>query len=155
MSRIVARASGLTFAATLGALAGFAVFIFWYGRGDAYLRDDPSACATCHVMQESFDSWQKSGHRHVATCNGCHLPPGPIEKWLTKIDNGMLHSLAFTTGRFPEPITIKGRNARRTQHACLACHDGLFHASVSPSQAFGGDELRCAHCHADAGHGMR
>jgi cytochrome c nitrite reductase small subunit len=77
------------------------------------------ACANCHVMQDHFNSWQNSSHKNVATCNDCHLSHHPIGKWIVKADNGFFHSLAFTTGDFPDPIRIKQRNRRVTQHACL------------------------------------
>lgn len=140
-------------AAVLGVLAGVGGFTFAYGQGAAYLSDDPAACANCHVMEGHFDSWQASSHRHVAVCNDCHLPPDPAGKWITKADNGMLHSLAFTTGDHPWPLRIKPRNARRTQRACLDCHGDLVHALL-PAGA-DGDTLGCVHCHADVGHALR
>ena len=143
----------LAAAAALGALAGVGGFTFAYGDGAAYLSSDPAGCANCHVMQGHFDSWVQSGHRHAAVCNDCHLPPGFAGHWLTKADNGLLHSLAFTTGDFAFPIQIKPRNARRTQRACLACHGDFVHA-LAPARA-GGDAVACVHCHADVGHAQR
>jgi cytochrome c nitrite reductase small subunit len=143
----------LTAAVAVGLLAGLGGFTFVYGDGAAYLSNDPAACANCHVMQDHFDSWQKSGHRHVAVCNDCHLPPSFADKWLTKLDNGMMHSLVFTTGGFPNPIRIKPRNRRRTQAACLHCHGALVEA-LAPVEP-GGDTLTCADCHRDVGHALR
>lgn len=140
-------------AAVLGVLSGVGGFTFVYGNGAAYLSNDPRACISCHVMQGHFDSWQASGHRHVAVCNDCHLPPDFAGKWLTKADNGMLHSLAFTTGDYPDPIVIKPRNARRTQSACIHCHADLVHP-LAPVNA-GGEMPQCVHCHATAGHAQR
>lgn len=137
----------------LGACAGAGVFTFGYGDGLAYLRDDPRACANCHVMQEHYDAWQHSGHAHVATCNDCHLPHHPIGKWVVKGDNGFFHSLAFTTGAFPDPIRIKPRNRRVAHAACLHCHADVVHEmlAVDPD----GDAPSCVRCHADAGHAGR
>ena len=104
-------------------------------------------------MRPQLDSWVKSSHHSVATCNDCHLPHDDIGKWLTKADNGFFHSLAFTTLDFPEPIQIKPRNRRVTQGACLACHaDYVQH--LLPAQA-GGHMVICAHCHGDVGHAAR
>jgi len=97
-----------------GMFCGIGVFTFGYGKGASYLTNDPAACANCHVMQPQYDSWQKSGHRHVAVCNDCHLPPTFTGKLITKADNGFFHSVAFTTGDFHEPIQIKARNRRVT-----------------------------------------
>ena len=143
----------LATAGVLGVVLGLGSFAFVYGDGAAYLSNDPRACTNCHVMQGHFDSWINSTHRHVAVCNDCHLPPDFAGKWLTKADNGLLHSWAFTTGDFPDPLRIKPRNARRTQAACMHCHGDLVSA-LAPHDA-GGDAIACVHCHAAAGHALR
>ena len=149
----IARAWPVAATVALGVLAGLGAFTFGYGDGAAYLQDDPVGCANCHVMQSQYDSWINSSHQGVATCNDCHLRHDPIRKWTTKADNGFFHSLAFTTGRFPDPIRIKPRNRRVTQAACLRCHEGFVHAVLAGA----GDDrtARCAHCHLDAGHALR
>lgn len=140
-------------AGALGVLGGLGAFTLGYGDGASYLSNDPRACANCHVMQPQYDSYLKSSHENVATCNDCHLPHNFAGKWLTKADNGFFHSLAFTTGDFHEPIQIKARNRRVTQGACLYCHaDFVDHMlPVEP----GGDVQLCVHCHADVGHALR
>jgi cytochrome c nitrite reductase small subunit len=140
-------------ASLLGVALGIGLFAFAYGDGAAYLSHDPAACANCHVMQGHYDSWQQSSHRHVAVCNDCHLPHDFAGKWFTKADNGMLHSLAFTTGDYPEPLRIKPRNSRRTQSACLHCHAEVAHALLPAED--GGETLPCVHCHSAVGHGLR
>lgn len=140
-------------AVVLGAGGGLGVFTFGYGEGAAYLTNNPESCANCHVMQGHYDSWVKSSHKGVATCNDCHLPHHPVGKWLTKGDNGFFHSLAFTTGDFHEPIQIKPRNRAVTQGACLHCHsDYVDH--MRPAE-YGGDMLMCVHCHSDVGHALK
>jgi cytochrome c nitrite reductase small subunit len=137
--------------AGFGSMAGLGLFTFQYGGGASYLSNDPMACANCHVMQAHLDTWQKSSHHAVATCNDCHLPHDSFfGKWLTKADNGFFHSLAFTTGDFHEPIRIKPRNRLVTQNACLYCHREFVH-SMFPEQP-GGDMLDCIHCHYSVGH---
>jgi len=140
-------------AASVGVLGGLGAFTFGYGEGSAYLVNNPESCANCHVMQGHFDAWVKSSHHNVATCNDCHLPHDPVGKWIVKADNGFFHSLAFTTNDFHEPITIKPRNARVTQNACLYCHDDFVH-SMLPAQS-GDDMLSCVHCHKEVGHAQR
>lgn len=140
-------------ACALGVFGGLGAFTFGYGDGAAYLTNDPQACANCHIMQSHYDSWLKSSHKNVATCNDCHLPHDFGGKWLTKADNGFFHSLAFTTGRFDEPIQIKPRNRRVTQGACLHCHADFVNQML-PAEP-GGDMLWCIHCHTDVGHAQR
>ena len=143
----------ITLAALLGILGGIGAFTFGYGKGASYLSNDPTGCANCHVMQDHFDSWQKSSHQHVAVCNDCHLPPDKIGKWVTKADNGFFHSLAFTLDDFQDPIQIKPRNRRVTQRACIDCHGEFVHPLL-PAET-GGDMLFCIHCHTDVGHALR
>lgn len=139
--------------AAVGVLAGLGLFTFSYGEGAAYLSNDPQACANCHVMQPQLDSWNKSSHKAVATCNDCHLPHDFAGKWITKADNGFFHSLAFTTNDFHEPIQIKERNRRVTLSACLHCHSDYVNHML-PTEP-GGDMLVCVHCHGDVGHAGR
>lgn len=148
-------AGGLSIAVALmfGVLGGLGAFTFGYGEGSAYLTNDPTACANCHIMQDHYDSWLKSSHENVATCNDCHLPHDFLGKWITKADNGFFHSLAFTTGDFPEPLRIKPRNRRVTQGACLHCHGDFVHAMLPVEP--GGDMLNCVQCHSDVGHSQR
>jgi cytochrome c nitrite reductase small subunit len=138
---------------SLGSLVGLGAFTFSYGGGASYLVNDPTACANCHVMQGHLDAWVASSHAAVATCNDCHLSPHPLGKWVTKMDNGFFHSLAFTIGGFPEPIRIKPRNRAVTQRACTHCHANIAHAALASSPA--GEPLLCVHCHAAVGHARR
>jgi cytochrome c nitrite reductase small subunit len=161
-SRRVAFGLGaITFAILLGLLAGIGTFTFGYGKGASYLSNDPKSCANCHVMQEHFDSWQKSSHHHVAVCNDCHLPHDFVGKWITKADNGFFHSVAFTLQDYHDPIQIKPRNKTVTQNACLDCHKDLIHnllpvETTSDSRdAKNNDIMSCVHCHADVGHAFR
>lgn len=119
----------------LGVFGGLGIFTFGYGGGHAYLGNNPASCANCHVMQSSYDTWMKSSHHAVATCNDCHLSHDPVMKWVNKADNGFFHSLAFTTGDFADPIQIKPRNSRITQDACLYCHQELVNHMLPPSRA--------------------
>lgn len=161
----------------LGVSIGLGVFTFGYGQGFSYMRDDPAACANCHVMQDSFSSWQKSSHHAVATCNSCHLPHNAITKWVVKGENGFFHSLAFTTNDYHMPLQIKPRNRMVTQGACLNCHASTVHQMTTVSQQSfglaaitdalgwpgaasgsgggGGGTLFCVHCHNDVGHAGR
>lgn len=132
----------------VGVLGGLGLFTFGYAEGHSYMLDDPTVCVNCHVMDPMYDSWQNGGHRHVAVCNDCHLPPHPVGKWITKADNGFFHTLAFTLDNFHEPIQIKPRNRRVTQRACVHCHEDFLH----PILAVEGEAPLCIHCHFDAGH---
>jgi cytochrome c nitrite reductase small subunit len=64
----------LLLAILVGVPVGVGAFTFVYAKGFSYLSTDPRACVNCHVMNEQYDAWLKSGHRHAATCVECHLP---------------------------------------------------------------------------------
>ncbi len=135
----------------IGLLFGLGVYTFGYARGASYMTDDPSACVNCHVMGEQYSGWQKSSHRSVAVCNDCHTPAGIVPKYLTKAINGFNHSLAFTSGRFPDEILITARNHQVAEGACLKCHDDLTDMIRSARHREQG--LSCTVCHRNVGHG--
>jgi cytochrome c nitrite reductase small subunit len=120
-----------------------------YARGYSYLLSDPQACMNCHVMRGYYDAWLKGSHRSVATCNDCHTPHDLAGKYATKAMNGFFHSLAFTTGRFPDAIEIKARSRRVTESECRHCHQQIVMAMVGGHDK---DEIACLRCHASVGH---
>lgn len=134
----------------LGLLIGVGVFTFGYAKGYSYMTDDPEACNNCHVMHEQYDGWVKSSHRKVAVCNDCHTPHGFAPKYFTKALNGFNHSLAFTSGRFPDRIRITGRNQRVSEEACMKCHEELTDG-IQAGRAHG-EKVHCTACHRSVGH---
>jgi cytochrome c nitrite reductase small subunit len=139
---------GIGLAVALGLAIGVGGFTFVYARGASYLTDDPAACANCHVMRGHLDAWLASSHRAVAACNDCHAPHDIAGKYATKAINGFWHSVAFTTGRFPEPLRITPRNRAVTEGACRDCHQPIVEA-IAPRAA---GALSCIRCHATVGH---
>lgn len=135
-----------------GLAAGVGIYTFAYARGASYMTDDPRACANCHVMEDQYAGWSRSSHRSVAVCNDCHTPPGFVAKYATKALNGFHHSLAFTTGRFLDPILITQRNRDVTQRSCSKCHAPLVDAIDAVSAHNGGERLDCLTCHRNVGH---
>ena len=135
----------------IGVLVGVGFYTFGYAKGFSYLSNDPHACANCHVMQEHYDSWVKSSHRAVATCNDCHVPHAFPKKYLVKLDNGWNHSRKFTLQNFAEPIRIRSANLRVLERNCLHCHAAMVQEIVSHEDVARG-ELRCTACHRSVGH---
>lgn len=158
---------------------GLGAYTFVYAKGASYLTTDPAACANCHIMQEHFDAWLKSSHRNVATCSDCHMPHDLIGKYMEKARNGFLHSLAFTTGRFPDPLQIRPVNREVTERQCRSCHGDItqaieWGAGGTPVEVNGpdagrsggarpqlhdgniqGDRMSCIRCHTYVGHMVR
>ncbi len=150
MNILVARTASIALAVAFGVAAGVGGFTFFYARGASYLTNDPRACANCHVMHEQFDAWVKSSHRAVAVCNDCHTPPGLAPKYAVKAANGFLHSLAFTTGRFPDPLRIRPFNRAVVERACRKCHADVVTAMEGSLPA--AEPLSCVRCHGAVGH---
>ncbi|NPV47096.1 MAG: cytochrome c nitrite reductase small subunit [Armatimonadetes bacterium] len=141
---------GIFLGVSSGSLAGLGAFTFIYARGYSYAANNPTACANCHVMRQHYDTWARSSHHNVAVCNDCHTPHNLVGKLWIKGVNGYHHSAAFTTGRYPDNIRIKPRNAAVTEAACRHCHED-FVAAVDVTRRHG-DELSCARCHSTVGH---
>jgi cytochrome c nitrite reductase small subunit len=134
----------------VGLVVGLGSYTFLYARGASYLTDNPAACANCHIMQEHYDGWIKASHRLAAACNDCHTPAGLVGKYVAKASNGFWHSFAFTTGRFPEPLSIGARNQAITEQTCRSCHRLIVEAIEGPHQEHA--QLSCIRCHARVGH---
>jgi cytochrome c nitrite reductase small subunit len=147
----------------LGAAVGLGLFTFNYAEGLSYFSSDPAACVNCHAMQGQFDGWNHSSHKAVAGCNDCHTPHRFPDKWIVKGINGWNHSLAFTTGNYPNPIRIRAFNAIIAHENCIACHadmvsqinhggDGEVSLLVALTAAPDAEELACVRCHGNVGH---
>ena len=135
-----------------GVPLGLGLFTFRYAEGLSYFSNNPKTCVNCHIMNEEYDSWEKSGHHHVAVCNDCHLPHELVPKLIAKSRNGWNHSKAFTLQDFHEPIMITERSSRVLQENCLNCHASLVHEQIARA-ADGSGEVQCVHCHRSVGHG--
>lgn len=130
----------------LGLAAGIGGYTFLYAQGGSYVTDDPAACANCHVMQGQFDGWQRGPHHHVAVCNDCHVPSGPVARYVVKALNGWHHSSSFTTGNYPDAIRIREESRAIVEGQCRTCHADLV-ASME-----GGEQVSCIRCHESVGH---
>ena len=140
----------------VGLTAGTLLFTFVYAEGASYISNDSKVCANCHIMQQHYDSWLKSSHHAVAQCNDCHSDPASVyTKLKGKAINGFLHSYAFTTGDFHEPIQMTNWNREQMEKACRDCHSEMVHQIDLPSLAQAGEALMCTQCHRNVGHPWR
>jgi cytochrome c nitrite reductase small subunit len=139
-------------AGIIGVMIGVVGYAISYADAFAYFSSDSKNCANCHIMNDQYASWQKSGHHHVATCNDCHIPHDLVGKYVAKAENGYHHSKAFTLQDFHEPIMIKKKNAEILQVNCVKCHENLIE-SIVHSNKKGDSDVSCVHCHRDVGHG--
>jgi cytochrome c nitrite reductase small subunit len=136
-----------------GAFMGVSGFTFYYAEGASYLSNNPQSCVNCHIMREQYDSWHKSSHHAVATCNDCHLSHDFVGKWMTKAKNGYWHSTAFTFQNFHEPIQVRQSNREVLQASCLHCHGDVVHQMQVHAYAHESADM-CTTCHQGVGHGQ-
>jgi cytochrome c nitrite reductase small subunit len=136
----------LVIAALLGVAVGMGGYAFAYAKGTSYLGNDPVTCANCHVMSGHYDGWQKASHHGIATCNDCHTPAAGAAKYLTKATNGYHHSMAFTTGEFPDVIRAREESRAVLEAQCRHCHEDVVQSMTA------GGELSCIRCHDSVGH---
>jgi cytochrome c nitrite reductase small subunit len=138
-------------AVVLGALIGVGFFTASYSDATGYLGSDPKTCTNCHAMGDIYDSWHAGPHAKVATCNDCHLPHGStVEKYIVKMEDGLLHGSKFTTGDYPQNIKIREASAKVVNAQCLECH-GTMTSDIRAAMP-AGEELSCIRCHAQTGH---
>ena len=136
--------------ALAGGIVGLGIFTFLYAQGTSYFSDNPSACANCHIMQQTYDNWNRGTHKAVAACNDCHTPHDSIiSKYAVKAINGFNHSVAFTLNNFHEPIQINAMNRDVAQQNCLGCHKSMV-SDIAHVDA--NKPTDCLQCHARAGH---
>ncbi len=148
----------LALSGLLAAAVGMGSYTFVYAKGASYLGNDPASCANCHVMEDHHSAWLKSSHGKVATCNDCHAPSeGLVGKLAVKAVNGALHSYAFTTGDYADPIRIRDFNVEVTEAACRRCHAVAENLATSAHSDLGGkgEQLSCIQCHRTVGHWVR
>ena len=141
----------LTLAVLLGVFIGVSGYTFHYAKGGSYLSANPDACINCHIMREQHETWTKSSHHAVATCNDCHIPHAFPWNYIVKMENGYVHSAAFTLQNFHEPIQIRPRNLRVLESNCLHCHGEVVSHALG-ADAREGDGRACVSCHATVGH---
>jgi cytochrome c nitrite reductase small subunit len=135
----------------IGLFVGLGAYTFQYSKGFSYLSNSPKACLNCHIMGDQYNSWTKSSHHAVASCNDCHTPHSFPQKYLTKLENGWNHSKAFTLQNYDDPIRIRPVNLTRLQNNCIQCHEVAVGEITGHGNINVGD-YRCTSCHRSVGH---
>lgn len=145
--------AGLVLCAVIGVFAGLGGFTFHYAKGTSYMSSDPKVCINCHIMNDQYDSWEKSSHRKAARCVDCHLPHSLVPKMIAKADEGYRHSKAFTFQDFHEPIQITPHDKSIVEDNCILCHQDMTH-SMRGFRSQRQKDLSCIKCHPTVGHSM-
>lgn len=143
--------SVIVLALLVGIACGVGGYAFIYAKGYSYFLNDPTACNNCHAMRTQYDAWMKSSHHSAATCNDCHTPHNMVGKYAVKASNGFFHSFYFTSGRYPDTITITNFDRNVAEAACRRCHQALTMA-IAGNTVHGKTGVQCTRCHYAVGH---
>ncbi|EEG77729.1 NapC/NirT family cytochrome c [Dethiobacter alkaliphilus] len=114
---------------------------------------NPDSCASCHVMEPYYYTWQNSPHANVS-CDNCHVEPGTgfvqvqaqrISEWIT-----------YRTSDVALPIE---GNREISDETCLSCHS--TNRQITPGLDLRGGDWHaehlgygtsCVDCHYEVGH---
>lgn len=128
------------------------VLLLFFTLVSATDSSNPESCASCHVIEPYYYTWQNSPHANVS-CNQCHVEPG----------TGFV---AVKAQRLKEWFAYRGGNVELPIHgtkeisseACLQCHS--TNRVITPSKdlrsGFHADHLgygtSCVDCHYEVAH---
>jgi nitrate/TMAO reductase-like tetraheme cytochrome c subunit len=115
-----------------------------------YIQKNPEFCNSCHLMEEAYSAWKKSGHRFIV-CQDCHRL-GIVEQ------NRLLVKFVFTTERkTPEP-----HGNVTPWESCTRCHwEEATQGTLSVTESTGHarhvtvEKLKCMDCHTRSVHAFR
>jgi cytochrome c nitrite reductase small subunit len=108
-----------------------------------YTQNNPNFCVGCHLMQQAYQTWDKSEHKRI-NCHECH-------HLSVKELNGLLISFVFK-----RPTSVPERHKEHvivSQKQCNQCHTegnairinrSLFHAKHVYME-----QIECTQCHGD------
>lgn len=128
----------------LGAAAGAAMVVARIANATSYLSDAPETCINCHVMTNSYATWQRGSHARDAVCNDCHVPhANPVATWAFKGYDGTKHSYVFTFRLEPQVLRLSEEAVHVVQANCVRCHlDQLTMVRLAEAE-----ERTCWDCH--------
>jgi len=113
-----------------------------------YTKNDPEFCMTCHMMQESVNTWQQSKHWQIR-CQECHK--------MSVLEQNRLLVAYVAKGETGPRAPEHGRTA--PWNACKSCHvETLKQGSLSVRRSYGHarhvfmEDIGCEKCHSGQSH---
>ncbi len=105
------------------------------------LTSTPGFCNSCHVMNDQYETWFKTGVHRTIKCIDCHLPNDNILRHLVwKGIDGAKDLVYFHTAAYAEPIDISVHGKGFIKANCIRCHQGIVSMIAS-------DGRDCWSCH--------
>ncbi len=125
------------------------VFVMWGPIHYANTITQPQYCATCHVMQLEYTTFEHSVHTDkIQGCDDCHLPNNNFfSHWFWAGVVGARDIAEVTFHAVPASITATPRSQRWLEQNCKRCHLPLqnTHPQYGPNQV-------CWSCHHEVTH---
>ncbi|MCK5907974.1 MAG: cytochrome c nitrite reductase small subunit [Flavobacteriales bacterium] len=142
----------------VGSMIGMGGYLMKISNVTSYLGDDPKTCVNCHVMTPRDNTWERSSHKNVATCNDCHVPHDNVfRKYYFKAMDGMRHAAMFTLRMEPQSITMHEAGQVVVQENCVRCHSNQVRdyklESIVPDSEVHRTDRQCWECHREVPHG--
>lgn len=108
-------------------------------------------CASCHVMEPQYESFQHSAHALAGnTCSDCHLPHSLGYGAVAKAYVGAKDLIGVIRNHDPYEIHSTEWMRDVTHNNCLRCHGGIMEEVGDPHYD---SDRRCSDCHRNTPHG--
>lgn len=115
-----------------------------------FMKEDTAYCSVCHIMEEGYNSWQKSKH-YLIICQECHS--------LNVIEGNKLLMTRYIKGA----ENVSQRHGRQAPwDRCVECHIiDTSQGAVTLRESYGHarhvfmEDIRCNRCHAGELHEFR
>lgn len=107
-------------------------------------------CASCHVMEPQYESFQHSAHSLAGnTCSDCHMPHSLGYGALAKAFFGMKDFIGVVRDHDPYKIHATDLMKDITHNNCLRCHGSMMEDVGDPHY---NSDRRCFDCHRNTPH---
>ena len=125
----------------------FLLFFILYGPPAMIEKTSTSEfCSTCHVHDEHYGSWVKTGLHRSVSCVQCHLPhTDPATHLFWKGIDGGKDFLLFHTNLFKEPLKLGDHGKSVLKNNCISCHKDMVSQMTLESK-------NCWDCHKRVNH---
>lgn len=131
--------------------AGFALMLFvFFGPPKLFeYTSTPEFCGSCHVMDDQYEAWLKTGPHGGIKCVDCHLPNhNPVSHFVWKGIDGMKDVVYFYGRLYGDEIKAGSRAKRVINENCASCHYDM----VSRIET---EDSNCWSCHRRMDHNVR
>lgn len=113
--------------------------------------DSTTFCASCHVMQQQYDTHGHSAHASLTNCGDCHIPHSLAYGAVEKAYAGAKDFIGVVLNTDPYEIHGSTHGKNLVQANCIRCHQSYL-KQVGDTHLDGG--RYCFDCHRNTPHGI-